>query len=32
MYEQLDDPGITSEEVLETLQWAVEQAPAPHAG
>ncbi len=32
MHEQLDDPNITSEEALETLQWAVDQTPTPHAG
>ena len=32
MHEQLDDPGITKEDVLDTLHVAVEQAPALRTG
>ena len=31
MHEHLADPGLTKEEVLDTLRRAVEQSPAPHS-
>jgi CRISPR/Cas system-associated endonuclease/helicase Cas3 len=32
IHEQLDDPRITIEDALETLQWAVEETPMPNSG